>query len=65
MVIDCCRFNFSFGKFKSSALAELVGYLAGDFDSDRAEYDEEKKRRRLLRLAWRKKRRREEINKAI
>jgi len=65
MVIDCCRFNFSFGKFKSSALAKLVGDLAGDFDSDRAEYDEEKKRRRLLRLAWRKKRGREEINKAI
>lgn len=61
MGIDCYRFNFSSGKFKSFARAELVRDLAGDFNFGRTVYDEKKKRRRLLRLVRREKDGRKEI----
>ena len=45
MVASYRRFNFPVGKFKPSALAELVGDLAGNLNLSRLVYDEEKVRR--------------------
>jgi len=40
MVANYSWSNFSLGKFKSSALVELVGDLAGNFNRRRFLYDE-------------------------
>ena len=58
MVVDYCRFNFSFGKFTPHSSHRMVYRLAAYFDFGWYSYVE-KEKRRLLRLAYREKRRRE------
>lgn len=44
MAINCFGLYFSFGKFRFSALVELVSNLAGNFDFGRALHDEKERR---------------------